>query len=103
MIKRILTLLLPIVFIANSYLSQSPPESFKYQAIVRDASGNILPNRDVSFQFTLRQFTATGSPIYQETFTVVTNGYGLVNLNIPFPDFPTAVLYPPTMYAVFIS
>ena len=28
---------------------------------------------------------------------------GLVNLKTPLPDFPTADLYPPTIYAVFIT
>jgi hypothetical protein len=71
-------------FIFNSIFlfGQSPPESFKYQSIVRDASGSMLQNQSVNFQFTLIQGSVSGNTVYQEVFPVSTNSYGLVNLDI---------------------
>ena len=80
--KRYILLLLPLFCLINDIQSQSPPESFKYQSVVRDANGNMIQNQTVSFQFTILQGNLPGTPVYQETFTVITNSYGLVNLDI---------------------
>ena len=58
------------------------PEAFKYQAVVRDASGVILGNQAVGMQLTILQTSPTGTAVYTETFATTTNGYGLVNLEI---------------------
>ena len=70
------------IFFCFFAFGQSPPESFKYQSIVRDASGNMLQNQAVNFQFTLIQGSTSGNTVYQEVFPVTTNNYGLVNLDI---------------------
>jgi hypothetical protein len=72
-----------LLFAALSFtgFAQSP-EGFKYQAVVRDASQNILPNQAVGVQITILQGSATGTVVYQETFSSTTNGYGLINLAI---------------------
>ena len=59
-----------------------PPEAFKYQAIVRNVDGEPQGGINVSFQVTLKEVSCTGTPVYQETFSVTTNDYGLVNLSI---------------------
>ena len=79
--KHVLLLIAPIFLFIMAY-GQSPPEAFKYQSIVRDASGNMLQNQAVGFQFTIIQGSPTGNAVYQETFSVSTNSYGLVNLDI---------------------
>jgi len=73
-----ITALLTVFF--NSY-SQSP-ESFNYQAVIRDAGGNIIAAQAVGLQFSIYQTSASGTLIYQETFTVNTNDFGLVNVQI---------------------
>ena len=78
--KQILSLFL-ILFFSTAF-SQSPPEAFKYQSIVRNSAGNMLQNQTVGFQFTILQGSATGTAVYQETFSETTNSYGLVNLDI---------------------
>jgi len=78
--KKITTLLLIIVTI-SSIFAQSP-NSFKYQTVVRDAAGEVLPNQDISFQISILQGSATGSSVYSETHLVTTNDFGLVNLII---------------------
>ena len=58
------------------------PQSFKYQAVVRDGAGTVIANQIVGFQLSILQSSETGTAVYTETFTKTTNSYGLVNLNI---------------------
>lgn len=78
--KIILTVATFLAFTASTF-AQSP-DAFKYQAVIRDASSNIIANQAVGMQMTILQGSATGTAVYQETFAPTTNGYGLVNLEI---------------------
>lgn len=69
--------LLSVVF--NTY-SQSP-ESFNYQTVIRD-SGGVITAQTVGLQFSIYQISASGNLVYQETFTVNTNDFGLINVQI---------------------
>ena len=81
--KRYLLLLTTIISAIAMYGQTSPPpEAFKYQAIVRNVDGEPQGGINVSFQVTLKEVSCTGTPVYQETFSVTTNDYGLVNLSI---------------------
>jgi hypothetical protein len=80
MMKKI-TLFASMLFIAITLMAQTP-QAFKYQAVARDASGNGLANQNVSFRISILQGNASGISVYSETHAVVTNEYGLVNLEI---------------------
>lgn len=80
-IKLIFIITLAHLLICTSLMAQAP-QSFEYQAVVRDASNNILASQPVGIQITLKQGSASGTNTYQETFTTNTNLYGLVNLQI---------------------
>jgi hypothetical protein len=58
------------------------PESFKYQAILRDVSGNPLASRSVKLRISIHSETETGTVVYMETHTATTNSVGLVDLEI---------------------
>jgi hypothetical protein len=58
------------------------PQAFSYQAVARDASGNILPNQTVSFRISILQNSTSGTIIYSETHLTITNDFGLVNLKV---------------------
>lgn len=77
--KLITTALLSLLCIIT--MAQAP-QSFEYQAVVRDASGNILASQNVGVQITLKQGNSSGTTTYQETFSTTTNQFGLVNLQI---------------------
>jgi len=79
--KKILTLLLLIVTIVT--FSQAP-QGFKYQATVRNNSGNLIVNQNVFFKFNIIQNSQTGTPIYTETHYVPTDDLGQVSLSIGF-------------------
>lgn len=58
-------------------ISAQAPQKFNYQAIARDEFGSTLGNRNVSCRFTIRDISATGPIIYQETQPLQTNQFGL--------------------------
>ncbi|UCH15816.1 MAG: hypothetical protein JSV22_07570 [Bacteroidales bacterium] len=58
------------------------PHVFKYQAVIRDANGDILTNQLVSFEISILKSDVTGSIVYTETHTSETNKFGLVTLEI---------------------
>ena len=66
------------VFTLNSQV----PEAIKYQTVVRDATGQIIPDQNVSFQITVLQGGTSGTPVYQEEHYIQTNEFGLVNLAV---------------------
>ena len=69
------------MLIGSSIFAQSP-EAFKYQAIARNASGNVIANQNVSFRVSLLETSETGTTVYVETHNLTTNNFGLANLNI---------------------
>jgi rhodanese-related sulfurtransferase len=59
-----------------------PPQSFNYQAAARDASGQVKADTEVELRLDIRQGSTTGSVVYSETFSVTTNTFGLLNVQI---------------------
>ncbi len=76
---RLLTLFL-ITFQLLAF-AQSPNQ-FKYQAVLRDASGNIIANQQKQVVIDILQGSATGQSVFSETHDVVTSAQGIINLNI---------------------
>ncbi|RLD58503.1 MAG: hypothetical protein DRJ05_07920 [Bacteroidetes bacterium] len=64
------------------FLFAQTPQTFKYQAVVRDNAGEIIENQPVKFRISIRIGSAGGAIVYRETHPVTTNGFGLANLNI---------------------
>lgn len=79
--KRLITFYAAIIMTANIF-AQSP-QSFRYQAVARDNSGNILANQNVSFRISILSGGVSGTAAYSETHTgLSTNNFGLVELEI---------------------
>ena len=78
--KKFVITLVAALTVAIGY-SQSP-EAFQYQAVARDASSNILSNQTIGLEFTLHQGSVAGPSVYTETFTTVTDTFGLVNVAV---------------------
>jgi hypothetical protein len=64
------------------HLSAQPPHSFSYQAVVRDAGGNLVKEQTVGMQISILQGSETGTTVYRETHQKSTNANGLVSLEI---------------------
>lgn len=76
-----MTLSLVMITLAITVFAQTP-QAFKYQAVVRDNAGEIIANQSVKFRISIRTGSAGGAVVYRETHPVITNGFGLANLNI---------------------
>jgi uncharacterized protein (TIGR02145 family) len=79
---------LKLLICALSYLQISvialaqAPNSMKYQAVLRDASGIVRADANVSIEISILQGSATGVVVFTETYSSTTNAFGLVNLEI---------------------
>ena len=78
--KRIF-IILAAVLITASVFAQTP-EKMSYQAIIRDASNQLVQSQDVGMQISVLQGSADGTVVYVETHTPTTNANGLVTLEI---------------------
>ena len=71
-------LLLFIFIVLVSVLSAQTPQQINYQAVARNASGVVLANQSISVRFSIRDASATGTVVYEETHTgLLTNQFGL--------------------------
>ncbi|MFT4680287.1 MAG: hypothetical protein ACI9YU_000115 [Flavobacteriales bacterium] len=58
------------------------PSAFSYQAVVRDASNDLVVSSVVGMQISILQGSRTGAPVYVETHIPTTNANGLISLQI---------------------
>lgn len=63
-------------------VSAQAPEKMSYQAIVRNASGQLLTNQNVAVRVSVLQGSAAGTVVYSERVSGQTNVNGLVSLEI---------------------
>ncbi|WP_158867904.1 hypothetical protein [Maribellus comscasis] len=79
--KNFFTTLFFILLCINSLYPQVPG-AFSYQAVVRNLTGDVLSNQDVTFRISILQDSESGTVVYVETHSVTTNDFGLANLKI---------------------
>lgn len=70
------------ILLTSTILPAQTPEGFTYQAVARDASGEILANRSVGMRISILQGSVSGTSVYSETHAETTNAFGLINLEI---------------------
>ncbi len=76
----ILVFLTAICLLPTTMFAQAP-DGFNYQAVARNATGDILANQNIGIRFTITN-VHDGSTVYQETHNATTNQFGLLTLNI---------------------
>src|SRR6187399_1945782 len=75
--------LLLIAGIISSFAAASQvPNQINYQAVARNSVGNVLPNKKINVRLSIREGSATGTVLYNETRTIATNNFGLFNIAI---------------------
>ena len=79
--KKLYTIISIILLTMFSAMAQAP-ERFSYQAVVRNASNQLVTNANVGVRVSILQGSATGNAVYAETHTVNTNANGLLTLEI---------------------
>lgn len=76
----ILSLFICLLFAFNA--KSQAPHLFNYQSVARDVNGNPLINAPIGIQLAIHDQNATGTVVYQETHSTVTNNFGLFTLKI---------------------
>lgn len=72
-----------LLFIFLSSLAQdAPPEFINYSSVIRGNTGQALPNKTISFRFTIRELSETGNISYRETQSTTTSQVGSVSIKI---------------------
>jgi hypothetical protein len=64
-----------------SFIYSQAPQGLNYQAVARNNTGAILPDRNINIRFTITNGDE-GIVLYQETSSVTTNQFGLLTLNV---------------------
>jgi trimeric autotransporter adhesin len=57
------------------------PYQFRYQAVLRDTSGNVFANQNKIVKVDILQ-SGSSSPVFTESHAATTTLQGLINLNI---------------------
>ena len=73
------------LFLLNTASAQSP-QSFSYQAVIRDQSFEVLASQDVTIRLRLLEDSPEGLEAYSEEHEVTTTPIGLVNLAVGAGD-----------------
>jgi hypothetical protein len=77
-----LILTIALTSILSGIILAQAPEKMSYQAVIRDASNNLLNNASVSMRISILQGSASGSSVYIETHATTSNANGLVTIEI---------------------
>lgn len=64
----------------SGFLSAQSPQSFTYQAVIRNSSDQLVVNAPIGTRISILQGSITGSIIYAETHNASTNANGLLSL-----------------------
>lgn len=76
------SIILILVTLLGFSLSAQVPQSFNYQGIARDLTGNPISDQDISLRISILQGSIDGSEVFQEVHNLATNNLGLFNLKI---------------------
>ncbi len=61
-------LLIPIIILLAIAANAQSPQAFKYQTILRNDSGEIISNKNVSLRLSIIKGSETGTAVYTETW-----------------------------------
>lgn len=79
-ILTFLSVLMMLVFI--SQLNAQVPQAFNYQAVARNASGNLIATQAIGLKLIIHQGSASGTTVYSETHSPTTNQFGLFTVSL---------------------
>jgi hypothetical protein len=79
--KHFIVFLFAYTILINEAAAQAP-QLIKYQAIIRNANGQIIQNHAVSLKITILQGSLNGTGVYSEIQTDSVNSLGMLTINI---------------------
>ena len=78
--KKVCTSLIAVLLTASVFAQA--PEKMSYQAVIRNAGGQLVTNQSIGIRIQILQSSEFGAAVYVETHTRPTNANGLVTLEI---------------------
>lgn len=78
---RIFINVIIFILLQNQILSQTP-KLMSYQAVVRNASGNLIQTKPIKIKVSILKGSASGTSVYSEIHSPQTDSNGIVNLVI---------------------
>ena len=80
--RRIYNFIAALLLLSTGSFAQTIPEKMSYQAVVRDADGQLVSGTEVGMQISILQNITTETPVYVEIHTPTSNENGLVSIEI---------------------
>ena len=74
--------LLSVLLIISVHILAQVPQSFNYQAVVRDSNGELVTDQSVGVQISILKYGIYDLPVYIEDHNVLTNQFGLFSIMI---------------------
>jgi uncharacterized protein (TIGR02145 family) len=71
-----------VALLLSAGISAQAPQSFKYQAIIRDNAGDVMVNQNISLKISVLKGSILGSAQFVEVHSITTNEFGLITLEI---------------------
>ena len=62
-----------VIILSPLNISAQSPDMMSYQAVIRDAGGNLVRNSQVGVQISILQGSADGTAVYVEEYSTETN------------------------------
>ena len=78
-------------FVVTLLAMAQAPNLLNYQGVARNAAGNVLPNQSIGLRLSILSGSSSGTLVYQETRTVLTNAFGLFNVQVGGPGATSTV------------
>ena len=80
--RKIAFLFLLILSLISLDIFSQTQENFNYQAVVRDADGELITDQSISVKLSIIESTIDGTVIYTETHSITSGSTGIINLLI---------------------
>lgn len=78
------------LFLASVASIAQVPESFNYQAVIRNDAGELITNQNIGVEISILQGSETGSVLYSEQHLVKSTNSGVINMKIGEGEEPTS-------------
>jgi hypothetical protein len=79
------------------------PQMFNYQAVLRDAGGNVLANQDLEIEVKILKSGTDGTVVFSELHQTYSNEFGIINLQIGSESSLNGINWSDDNYFVQIS
>ena len=80
--KLLVTLIVIFMLLAGNGIAQNVPQGMKYQAVARDATGQVIAGQDIELRISLYNHPGRPEIAYMETHQVTTSELGLFALTV---------------------